>query len=265
MNGRETVAIKHGASVSEEYNHIGINQAKTNNHGRQHYNLRQAGFDTIEIASGAVVEGKEKMRRLRLRIEEFSEEELAIAGTAGQIRHWEMACEPYGIAIGQVLATHEEIDDTAEGTHIINNIKSATSKGMLVVLNENNAAAIKELVEYEQGQEARKRGEGDSEADNDWLAAHTAISVGASSLLLLTNKHGFEVDDEVVPEIKVADIPDMLQYCGDPSESGTGGMDSKLLAAGKAAEAGINVILGNAFVDCRALLAGDLVCSRVVQ
>jgi glutamate 5-kinase len=265
MSGKEIVAVKHGSSVSEEYNHIGINQAKTNSHGSQHNNLRQAGFDTIEIASGAVVEGKEKMRRLGRQIGDFTEEELAIAGTAGQIRHWEVACEPYGIAIGQVLATHAEIDDTAEGTHIIENIKSATSKGMLVVLNENNAAAIRELIAYEQGQEARKRGEDDQEADNDWLAAHTAISVGASSLLLLTNKHGFEVDNEIVPEIKVADIPDMLQYCGDPSKSGTGGMDSKLLAAGKAAEAGVDVILGNAFVDYRALLAGDLVCTRVVQ
>jgi hypothetical protein len=47
MSGKEIVAVKHGSSVSEEYNRIGINQARTNYHGLQHDSLRQAGFDTI--------------------------------------------------------------------------------------------------------------------------------------------------------------------------------------------------------------------------
>lgn len=264
MSNREIIAIKHGTSVVENDDGIGTDQAKVDFHVRQHARLRRRGFDTVEIASGAVVEGKEYVLEAGYAMEDFDESELAIYGTSRQIGHWEAAARPYDILVGQVLGTHSEIDDSSEGKQIIGRILTATRKGSLVVLNENNAAASDEMEEYESGETAKRRGDDDAEADNDWMAAHLAIAMGAKTLLLLTNVDGLKVDGKVVSELSVYDIPEMLAYCDGSSASGTGGMHSKLRATQRAARAGIQVILGNAFTDVRQLLDGEA-GTRVVQ
>jgi len=259
------LVVKHGSGVVQNYNGIGINQDSINRHVHQHVLLRQDGWQTIEVSSGAVVAGKEQLLKLGKDLNEFEDEDFAQAGTEAQMRHWRMACAPYGIPVGQILATHDQIDSKSEGANIIKHIRRMTLKGMLNVINESDVAATEELEEFEAGEKAKREGKVDVGADNDWMAAHTAISVGATALLLLSDIHGFTKDDEIVPEIKIADIPEMLLYCYGPNGSGSGGMASKLMAAGRAAEKGIHVVMGNAFVDYRALLSGDLEGTRVVQ
>ena len=262
---KEIIMVKHGSSSNENDNGIGTDQSKVNSHARNHNWLRREGFDTIETASGAVVEGKEYLFALGAHTDDYNIRELALHGTAGQVSHWQKACEPYGIPVGQVLATHDEIDDDAEGKAIISNMLSATRRGSLILLNENNAASTLEMDEYEKSSEARRDVEFDAEPDCDLLAAHAAKATGASVLLLLSNIDGLMVKGEVRKEVKTYDVLDMLPYCIGKSRSGSkDGMKSKLLAAKKAAEAGMLVIIGNAFVDTRYLLSGDL-GTRVIQ
>lgn len=254
----ELIVVKHGSSVVENTDGIGIDQTKINFHAWQHVFLRATGLSTVEVASGAVVEGKEKLLRdFDMPIDGYDESALAQFGTARQIAHWEEACRPHGIPVGQVLATHQEINDTSEGKRLIENIRKVTSHGALVVINENDAAAVDEMLVYEAEQAAKQRGDTVAEADNDWLAAHLAMSIGASTLLLLGNMDGFQIDGKVVPEIRVAEIDGLLRHCDGSSNSGRGGMASKLQAAGKAAEAGLKVIIGNAFSNTGHLMAGD--------
>ncbi len=264
MNTNESVVIKHGSSVVEHDDGIGLDQAKIDFHVRQHDRLRRRGFSTSEVASGAVVEGKEYVLELGKDLDDFDDNELAMHGTARQLRHWEDAARPHDMSIGQVLATHQEIDDSSAGKQIIKRILSVTRRGGLVVVNENNAAADDEMEEYEDGEKAKMHGEDDAEADNDWLAAHLAIAVGAKTLALLTNVDGLKIKGKLVREIRVYDIAEMLTYCQGSSNSGTGGMNSKLRATQRAAEAGIDVVIGNAFTDIRHLVDGDA-GTRVVQ
>ncbi len=261
---KEIIVTKHGSSSGENANGIGLDQVKHNFHAMQHRNLRHEGFDTVEVASGAVVAGKAEVLAFGRRVEEFDDNELAMLGTARQMRHWRIAGRRSGILVAQVLGTHQEIDDSAEGKQIITRISSAARKGVLVVLNENNAAASEEMAEYEEGVAAKQHGENDAETDNDWLAAHTAIALGATTLLLLSNIDGFKERGRVRREIKVYDVAAMLDHCEIVSRSGTGGMKSKLRAAERAARAGINVIIGSSSIDCRRLLVGDA-GTRVIQ
>lgn len=264
MSNRELVVIKHGSSSVENANGIGIDQAKVNFHAAQHALLRANGMDTVEVGSGATVEGKEYVSELGLNIEDFESTELASFGTAGQIMHWQAACRPHGIGVGQVLSTHEQIDDKAAGKNITEGILSMSRKGALVVVNESDIAAFDEMDEYKKSEIAKKRGEPDIEPDNDWLAAHLAISLGASRLLLLGNMHGLKVNGTIVREVAVADIPDLLDHCEASSNSGRGGMESKLLAAAKAAEASIDVRIGSALITLPYLLSHND-ATRVVQ
>lgn len=253
MSAEQLAVIKHGTSSVQESHGIGISQGSVNIHVMNHVLLRMRGIQTVEVASGAVVAGKEYVLAQKREIDEFSDDELAAFGTRVQISHWSRAGEPHGLLIAQALATHKEIDDEAEGKKIIDSIRSATQKGILTVVNENPVADDSEMKKYEEGG-----------ADNDWMASHLAIAIRATHLLLLTNKDGVEANGSVLEEIKVAEIPDILKYCGGVGVNGTGGMASKVEAAGKAAKTGMSVVIGNAFGNISALLDGET-GTRVVQ
>jgi glutamate 5-kinase len=269
MTKNELVVVKHGSAVVEHDDGVGLDQVKIDFHVRQHMRLRAKGFDTTEVASGAVVEGKEYViHEMGENIENFTDDELAVFGTARQLQHWEEAARPYGWAVGQVLVTHEQIDDDigelSPGEFMVRMIRNATWAESLIVSNENHAAAAEEIWPYIQGLNAKVRGEDNPEADNDWLAAHLAMALGAKTLLLLTDVDGLMVNGKVVPELSIYDIPEMLAHCKGDSESGKGGMKSKLLATERAVTAGIEVIIGNAFTDVRHLIDGEA-GTRVVQ
>ncbi|HEX5796780.1 MAG TPA: hypothetical protein VFX86_00130 [Candidatus Saccharimonadales bacterium] len=269
---KELIVVKHGTAVVENDNQIGLDQSKINFHVGQHMRLRGEGFLTTEVASGAVVEGQEQVIQERgENLDHFSDDELAIFGTARQIQHWERAGRPYKLSIGQVLATHKQIDDNIEpnsvGAFMVQQILNLTWDKSLIVSNENHAAALVEMEPYYRGRDAQKHEEHngpDGEADNDWLAAHLAIAAGATALLLLTSVDGFKLNRKIKREISLTDIDVMLEHCGIGSYTGSGGMESKLLAAKRAAEAGIQVVIGNAFTDVRRLLEGTA-GTRVVQ
>lgn len=269
---KELIVVKHGTSVVENTNRIGLDQDKINFHVEQHMRLRSMGFDTTEVASGAAVAGIEYViQEMGEDIDNFSDDMLAIFGTARQIQHWQEAGKQHGVAVGQVLATHDEIDDNIEegspGELMVRQIRGLTWDESLIVINENHAAALEEMEPYVESLNAQAFEEFhgiNGEADNDWLAAHLAIAIGASTLLLLTKADGFKVNGKVQPEIQLGDIASFLKYCGIKDFSGSGGMESKLLATERAAEAGIQVIIGNAFTDVRQLMSGEA-GTRVVQ
>ncbi|MCE1914925.1 glutamate 5-kinase, partial [Enterobacter hormaechei] len=102
------------------------------------------------------------------------------------------------------------------------------------VINENDAVATAEI----------------KVGDNDNLSALAAILGGADKLLLLTDIEGLYTADprnnpdaKLIPE--VYDISDELRMVAGDSISGlgTGGMATKLQAAGIAGRAGIDVII----------------------
>jgi len=269
MITNELVVVKHGSSVVEHDDGVGLDQAKIDFHLRQHMRLRARGFDTTEVASGAVVEGKEYvLHEMGQHIDDYSTHELAIFGTARQMRHWEEAGRHHRLTVGQILASHEEIDSDigqfSPGATMVKMISDATGTESLVVTNENHAVASYEMDQYVYGLNAKVRGESNPESDNDWLAAHLAMALGAKTLLLLTGVDGLKVEGRVASEVHVYDIPEMLAHCHGTSEAGKGGMASKLLAADRAARAGVEVVIGNAFTDVHHLIDGDA-GTRVVQ
>ncbi len=253
----EIIVKKHGSSVVQNENGIGLDQNKIESHMLNHKRLRDDGYNTVEVASGAVVAGREVVVESGRNLDIFDNRSLAKLGTSRQIRNWANAGHNHNILVSQILATHDEIDDKAEGSQIILGVHEDLERGILTVLNENNAASSTELNIFNIAEQKKVSGLEDDGADNDWMAAHFAISLGATMLFFLTDRMGFEVNDKIMPTIKTYDIPDMISHCQGTSENGTGGMGSKLRAAGKAADAGIHVVIGNAFVDSRSFLDGE--------
>lgn len=261
MSESEIVVVKHGTSVVQNRLGTGLDQDRINRHLYKHVEMHQMGFETVEVASGAVMAGIEYAIESGLDPTTLSTIQLAKMGTARQMVYWQTAGRYFGLAVEQVLATHDEISDAAEGSFIVEGIRQAAALGILSVVNENNATGNYETKLLEMG----IRSDGDSpKADNDWLAAHLAISTNAKKLLLLTNTNGLLDGHEVVSEIRVDDIPEYLNICNTKDPSGTGGMKEKLTAAGRAASDGIEVLIANAFAETYDLLEGN-VGTRVVQ
>jgi glutamate 5-kinase len=262
MSGTEIIMMKHGSSSVENANHIGINQDKINFHVTQHVRLRESGLLTVETASGATVEGKEYALEIGKSLEDYDDDiEFAQEGTARQVRHWEEAARPYGISVKQALLTNYAIDaeiDSQEKKLIIPGVLKAVKKGSLVVINEDPFAADEEMEEYEESQIAQEQDKEDVEPDNDGLASHASIAIGAAALLLLSNVQGLKINGKVRRIVRVEEIDEMILHCDGASQSGKGGMKAKLLAAEQAARAGIHVVIGSAFIDdVGRLLEGD--------
>lgn len=262
MSGLDIVVMKHGSSTVENDDGIGIDQYKVDLHVAGHLMLHSVGIATVEVSSGAVVEGREYVTEHGRDPASFSDVQLAKFGTPRQMFHWQNAAARHGLLAEQILATHHDIDEIPTKPFIIAGIRLSASMGIVPVINENNAADDTETRILEQSE----RAEGDRQfaADNDWLAAHLAIAIGAKALLIFTDREGFEIDGVVQREIKISDLPEMERHCQEQSMSGTGGMFGKLNAAAKAAQNGIDAIIGSSIESPFNLLRGAS-GTRVVQ
>lgn len=253
MSEQKFVFLKHGTSVVEQHGGVGIAQDSIEFFAFQHASLHGMGWETAEVASGAHVAGLEYLLDQGKDPKDYSKDVITLKGIPPQANSWMAAAEPFDFDFVPALLTNREIDDTAEeGRNIIENTRLAVEAGDVMVFNENPLTSNKELKAMEVG------------GDNDWLAAHLAIATGASHLVYLTNRAGFEVDGEVQREIRVADIPEMIKYCGEVGLTSEGGMESKLRAAETASNAGIDVMIADAFGNIANIIQGDA-GTRVVQ
>lgn len=180
--------------------------------------------------------------------------------------HFSEACRPHNLFAVPALFTNRELDDPSEGEVITSGMHLVENERLFIVINENPFAATEESKRLEKAKEAKKQGGEYIDPDNDRLAAHAARENGAKVLMLLSNVNGFKTKDgKLVRKIKVENVDEMIaKHCVGKSNSGKGGMKTKMLAAKMAAEAGIEVVIANAFNDYRRLLEGEG-GTRVVQ
>jgi glutamate 5-kinase len=128
-------------------------------------------------------------------------------------------------------------------------LEASLKLGVVPVVNENDSVATTEIML----------------GDNDTLSAWTAYLVGADALVILTDVDGlFEADPRRDPLARridvVEDVEAVTHLAGRPgSERGTGGMITKLRAAGIATRAGIEtLVIGGGGEGLEALARGEV-------
>lgn len=218
------------------------------------------------VTSGAVALGKENYEDLfgtRDYAEDFdwlaSKQVFASLGSAAVTEMWRLAFKRHGYLSGQVLVTHSELK-TKEAEKLRRTYE-VMSKIMTPVINQNDALVIP----GEKGNELDKIATG---SDNDWLAADVAQCLGARALIFCTGDvDGMEIEGEVEPEIRSNEVSELLSYCQGTSEEGSGGMESKLLAAAWWAEQSEQNVayICNSQADLANMLDGANIGTRVVQ
>ncbi len=191
----------------------------------------------VLVSSGAVAAGRRSVRD-----QVFSENRILnkqILASIGQpilMETWNTAFQTAtpSLRAAQVLASRYNLEHSDSRNYLRGHL-NVSSESMIPVVNENDSVAVDELL-Y---------------GDNDRLAAEIAILLDAKRLILLTNVDGlytanpFEDETaEQISELGAHEIDeDLLEICRSKSESGTGGMKSKLENARLAAFQGIEAVI----------------------
>lgn len=211
--------------------------------------LRERGIEVVLVSSGSIALGRGV---LGLPNTALALEQSQAAASVGQIRlarAYEEALAPHGIAAAQVLLTLEDSWDRRRFLNSRATLDQLLNLGAVPIVNENDTIATDEI----------------RFGDNDRLAAQIAVTVGADTLVLLSDVDGlytanpsldpnatrFEVIEEITPEIEA--------MAGDATSSlSKGGMKTKVIAGKTATSAGCAMVImeGSPYRPIQALEAG---------
>jgi glutamate 5-kinase len=194
----------------------------------------------VVVTSGAVAAGAARLGRVGgARGIEWRQAAAAL-GQIGLMAAYERAFAAHERQVAQVLLTHADLANRRRYLNARHTLRALLDLGVVPIVNENDTVAVEEL----------KFG------DNDNLSALTAALVEADLLVILSDVAGLHTRDprldSAAPVVRVtrADDGALLRAAG-PSRTqvGTGGMASKLAAAGKAAAAGIPTFIADGTAD----------------
>jgi len=198
--------------------------------------LENGGERIVMVTSGAIARG---MRLMELPTRPRAMDELQAASAVGQgdlFRAYEERLAAHGTHAAQVLLTAADIAARTNYLNARQTLRRLIEWGVVPVVNENDTTATDEI----------------SFGDNDFLAAQVAILLDARLLVLLTDVEGvYTGDPGADPDAElVAAVEDVSELAamriGDrTSVFGSGGMRSKVAAAGMASEAGIPAVICN--------------------
>jgi glutamate 5-kinase len=197
-------------------------------------------YDAALVSSGAIGFG---VRRMELRSRPAEVPRLQALSGIGQvalIQRWQEAF--HDTPVNQVLLTARELEDSHAKDALTGQLAASWDMGAVPVVNENDAITSEEI----------------TFGDNDRLAALFAVVIGARRLVLLTDQDGIQKnfgtsDQDRLDKVSLSEAEQYLQTT--KSSFGTGGMQTKLIAARIALEQGIDTYIGSAGSDIQDILA----------
>jgi len=199
--------------------------------------LREQGHKVVLVSSGAIGVGLKRMDMVHRPKSLSGKQALAAIGQGRLIALWDNLFGQLEQPIAQVLLTRGDISDRTRYLNAVNTFKELLSLGVVPIVNENDTVSVSEI----------KFG------DNDTLSAITSSMIHADYLFLLTDVDGLYTANprkdptaqpiEVVTSI--ATIRSQVSTTTLGSSLGTGGMETKLIAAEIATAAGVTTIIAS--------------------
>jgi len=187
-------------------------------------------YEVIVVTSGAILSGMEKLN-LRVRPQTIPQKQaIAAIGQSSLIRTYEECFTKNGCKVAQILLTNDDICNRRRYLNARNTMTTLFRYGVIPIVNENDTVVTSEI----------KFG------DNDRLSGLVASLINADLLIILSHVNGvYACDPTEDPEAQL--IPFIDQVMPDikgltnskTSFIGTGGIQTKILAAQEAARAGI--------------------------
>ncbi|KAI0792686.1 Aspartate/glutamate/uridylate kinase [Abortiporus biennis] len=197
--------------------------------------LRSLGHKVVLVSSGAIGVGLKRMDMPHRPKSLSGKQALAAIGQGRLIALWDNLFGQLGQPIAQVLLTRGDISDRTRYLNAVNTFGELLSLGVVPIVNENDTVSVSEI----------KFG------DNDTLSAITSSMLHADYLFLLTDVDGLYTSNprkdpnaKAIQEVSsITAIRSQVSTTTLGSNLGTGGMETKLIAAEIATAAGVATII----------------------
>ena len=203
------------------------------------------GGSVVLVSSGAIAAGRAPLDLARRPRDLATLQAAASVGQGLLVARYTGSFARHGLRVGQVLLTADDVVRRAHYRNAQRTLDRLLELGVVPVVNENDTVATEEI----------------RFGDNDRLAALVAHLVRADALVLLSDVAGLHDADprrngaRLVSEVRSdADLAHVVVR--GRSDTGTGGMATKIDAARLATSAGVAVVLAHAD-DVRPALAGE--------
>ncbi|MGM0903934.1 MAG: glutamate 5-kinase [Bacillota bacterium] len=230
------VVIKIGSSSLTSM-HGEISRRKLENLAEQIVELKDAGYETAVVSSGAVAAGYRKLGCLERPTSLPEKQAAASIGQGLLMESYSELFLSHGYVASQILITRSDFSDETRFENVKNTMNVLLDRGIIPIINENDTVTVDRL----------KFG------DNDTLAAKVAGLIDADFLIILSDIDGlYDSNPHDNPDAKLLEnvhciTPEIEEAAGDSGSAvGTGGMKSKIEAVKIAMAAGIDSFLGKA-------------------
>ena len=194
---------------------------------------RLAGHQVVLVSSGAIAAGIGPLGLAARPRDLATQQAAASVGQGALVAAYQQLFGEHGLTVGQVLLTADDVTRRSHYTNARRTLERLLELGVVPVVNENDTVATHEI----------------RFGDNDRLAALVADLVAADGLLLLTDVDALydgppsQMGTRRVPFVgSVADLQE-VRIGGTGSAVGSGGMVTKVEAAGIAGAAGVPTVL----------------------
>lgn len=235
INNSRKIVIKIGSNVLSD-DHGAVNKAVLHNIVEQANNLMKQGKQVIMVSSGAGICGVGAINKWSRRKDMNYKQALCAIGQVELMMAYKEYFADYGLHVGQILLTKEDLKDTHRALNIRNALFTLVDEGVVPIINENDSVSVEEI----------KIG------DNDTLSAHVANLWNADVLIILSDIDGvYDKDPKSFDDARLIEevhyIDDLLDEIsiGETSSFGTGGIGCKIEAARLVNRYGSSMILLN--------------------
>ena len=205
--------------------------------------LSGAGHEVILVTSGAIAVGTARLglpeRPKELRMKQAA----AAVGQCRMMHIYDKLFSEYNRTMAQILLTGDDVEDPERAEHLRSTFSALLEMGVIPVVNENDSVSSAEI----------ETGHHKVLGDNDTLSAIVAELCRADLLVLLSDIDGLYTDDpRTNPDAKFIEqvdcLTDELMHMGKASTGssvGTGGMNTKMIAAKIATSSNVDMIIAN--------------------
>ena len=239
MKDKKRIVIKIGSSSLQHKETGDLDYTKLDVLVRELCDLRNQGKDVVLVTSGAIAVGKKAIHLQEMKDDNpiAVKQAYAAVGQARLMMTYQKIFAEYNQVAAQILMTKNTIVDNLNRFNAQNTFAELFKLGVIPIVNENDTVATYEI----------------EIGDNDTLSAIVASLVKADLLILLSDIDGLYTDDPrknpKAEYIEVVDeLTDELMEMGKAStgsDSGTGGMNTKLQAARIAHHTGVDMVIAN--------------------
>ncbi len=238
LKNSKRIVVKVGTTTLT-YPNGKLNLKKMEKLARVLSDLRNEGKDVILVSSGAIAVGTDRLGLIERPRDVRGKQAAAAVGQAVLIQIYQKFFTEYNQNIAQILLTRDVFGDEIRRNNAHNTFFSLMNMGVIPIVNENDTVSTSELADLEF-------------KDNDTLSAYVAQLVDADILILLSDIDGlYDANPKENPNAhiihNVEEITSEIESMGGGSSSklGTGGMETKILAAKDINAQGIDMVIAS--------------------